>query len=61
MYAQDPRLLEQYVIDFRKDVDSRVKDLSEQIDSVQMKGNVVILGVTFLTGLIIGILISRSD
>ncbi|HYW01737.1 MAG TPA: hypothetical protein VE862_09715 [Candidatus Acidoferrum sp.] len=49
--TQDPRVLEQYVIEFRKDVDSRVKDLSEQID-------IVIIGVTFLTGLITGILLS---
>jgi len=62
--TRDPQILERYVIEFRKDVDSRVKDLSEQLNSaqnrlnaVQTKSDVAIIGLTFLTGLVLGMLL----
>ena len=66
--TRDPQTLERYVIEFRKDVDSRIKDFSEQLNStqkrlnsVQTKSDVAILGLTFLTGLVIGMLLSKLD
>ena len=66
--AQEIRTLEQHVQQLRKEMDQRLAELKVQVSDIQQKASKTVtkrpmlaLGVAFVTGMALGIALSKSN